>query len=210
MRRTASEHIRVVAREYDGLAAIYDRRWDFYIEATTEETFSRLHLRDGLRLLEVACGTGRLLAKIRDRHPAVRSVGVDLSRGMLDAAARRTRSAQGLICGNVASLPFRTAGFDVVVCSNSFHFFPEPGVGLREMRRVLRPGGSLVLTDWCDDYLWCRLCDWYLRLADPAHVRMYGSRQCRDLLAGAGFRTQAMDRYRVSWLWGLMTLRARP
>jgi ubiquinone/menaquinone biosynthesis C-methylase UbiE len=55
-------------------------------------------------------------------------------------------------------LPLADATFDWVVCASSFHYFRQPQVALREMRRVLRPEGRLVLVDWCDDYLTCKLC----------------------------------------------------
>ena len=73
------------------------------------------------------------------------------------------------------------------------------------MLRVLRPGGQLVITDWCDDYLACRICDWYLRIFSAAHYRTYGVRQCRTLLERAGARGVAVQRYKINWLWGLMT-----
>ena len=49
-----------------------------------------------------------------------------------------------------------------MLCTNAFHIFPSPGAALAEMRRVLKPGGMLTLTDWCDDYLTCKLCSLWL------------------------------------------------
>ena len=70
-------------------------------------------------------------------------------------------------------------------------------------------GGWLVVTDWRDDYLACKVCDWVLRLVDPAHFRMYGMKQCQALLAEAGFHLDRAQRFKVDWLWGLLTHRAR-
>jgi hypothetical protein len=66
-----------------------------------------------------------------------------------------------------------------------------------------------VVTDWCDDYLFCKFCDLYLRWFDPAHSRMYGTQECWSVLEEAGFRVDRLERYRISWLWGLMTVKAR-
>ena len=89
-----------------------------------------------------------------------------------------------------------------------FHYIRQPLAALREMQRVLRRGGELVITDWCDDYLSCRLCDWYLRLFSPAHVKVYRERDCLRMLKETGHQDSRVERYRISWLWGLMTARA--
>jgi len=105
-------------------------------------------------------------------------------------------------------LPFDDASFDVVVSNSMFHYISQPASALREMRRVLRAGGTLVITDWCDDFLACRVCDWYLRLSNRAHWGIYSEQDCRQLLEQAEFRDLTIDRYRISWLCGLMTARA--
>jgi hypothetical protein len=71
--------------------------------------------------------------------------------------------------------------------------------------RCLRTGGALVITDWCDDYLACHVCDWYLRLFSPAHVKAYRERDFVRLLKEAGHLRADIERYKISWLWGLMT-----
>jgi ubiquinone/menaquinone biosynthesis C-methylase UbiE len=124
---------------------------------------------------------------------------------MLRVARDRLGDAVVLERGDAQSLPFPDARFDVVVCTNSFHYFRNPQRALGEMARVLRPNGRLVLTDWCDDYLACRLLDVWLRLFNRAHFRTYGQRQCRRLLEQAGFSVARIDRYKIDRFWGLMT-----
>lgn len=63
----------------------------------------------------------------------------------------------------------------------------------------------MVITDWCDDYLACRLCDLWLRVFDRAHFRTYGQEQCGRFVQQAGFTGVRVDRYKINWLWGLMT-----
>jgi ubiquinone/menaquinone biosynthesis C-methylase UbiE len=103
-----------------------------------------------------------------------------------------------------ARLPLPDAWFDWVVCANSFHYFRRPAAALAEMRRVLRPGGRLALVDWCDDYLTCKLCSWWLRWTDSAFFKTYTTGECRGLLRQAGFEVVQAERFRISWLWGLM------
>ena len=97
---------------------------------------------------------------------------------MLASARRKLGSVVDLREGWAESLPFETEQFDLVVSCNMFHYVSQPMTALREMKRVLRVGGQLVLTDWWDDYVACRVCDFYLRLFSPAHVKMYGGAEC--------------------------------
>lgn len=196
---------KAIREEYTRIAKSYDRRWASYISATTRETLRRLALRPGERLLDMGCGTGELVARIHQLSPAVRIFGADLAPAMLRQASEKVTRAAALIAADAVRLPFAAAVFDVVVSSSSFHYWPSPEAGLAEIQRVLRPGGRLVITDWCDDYLACRVCDITLRLIDPAHHRAYGTRACDRMLRDAGFREVQVERFRVSWLWGMMT-----
>lgn len=109
----------------------------------------------------------------------------------------------------VRRLPFPDGLFDHVICANSFHYFRTPVECLREMRRVMRPGGELVLVDWCDDYLVCKLCSLWLRLTDPAFYRTYSLAACEKLLHEADLEVRGRERFRIDWLWGLMRFTCR-
>jgi len=198
-----------VTREYGELAPHYEERWAFYVAATVRETLRRLPLGPGQRLLDVGCGTGALLRAALAAQPTASLTGVDLSPEMLAMARRQLPDPVDLRVAPAHALPLSDDSFDVVVTTSAFHFFPSPEAALAEMRRVLRPGGALVITDWCDDYLSCRICDRILRRFSPAHVRTYGSAEIADLLAAAGFEEVIVEPYKISWLWGMMTASAR-
>ena len=97
----------------------------------------------GPRLLDVGCGTGHHLARYRQQGFEV--VGVDGSEEML-AHARAANPGVPLHCADLENLPFSDAGFDVVLAIEVLRYLPEPAVALREMARVLRPGGVIVAT----------------------------------------------------------------
>lgn len=194
-----------IPREYDRLAPRYDRRWRSYLAGTLDAVMGSLDLRGDERLLDVACGTGELERRLLARWPGLHVVGIDLSRGMLDYAAKKAFGTQvAWLCAKSSQLPIADGEFDVAICANSFHYFRAPEQALREMRRILRPNGMLVLVDWCDDYLSCRLCSLWLRMTDPAFGRMYGIESLRCLLAAADLPIERADHFRVGWIWGMM------
>ncbi len=195
-------------RKYGRLAREYESRWSFYVEATVRETLERLSVRAGDRILDVACGTGFLLSTLAERGPDLELTGVDPTPEMVEVASRRLGPAARLVLGRAEALPFAADRFDVVVTTNSFHYFRQPAAALAEMRRVLEPGGRLVITDWCDDFLACRVYDRVLSVVSRAHQHTYGEVRCRAALEEASFSAVRVDRYKINWLWGLMTATA--
>ncbi|MGH7549896.1 MAG: class I SAM-dependent methyltransferase [Gemmatimonadota bacterium] len=194
-----------VRRRYDRLADVYDRRWAAYVEASVRETLRRTDLREGDAVLDVGCGTGTLLEVVAGRVPGARLVGVDLSPAMLGVARRKLGDRGSLVAAEAGHLPFPDRRFDLVLSSSALHYWPDPAAGLAEIARVLEPGGRVTITDWCDDYLACRIVDFLLRILEPAHHRAYDTQACEGLLRGAGFSEIRVDRYKIDRLWGLMT-----
>ncbi|HEV3339609.1 MAG TPA: methyltransferase domain-containing protein [Pirellulales bacterium] len=194
-----------VRRSYDDLAPSYDARWRKYIDATLALAMEPLELTGHERVLDVACGTGELELRLLGRWPALRVAGIDISSRMLRHAAEKGTGAS-LLAAESHRLPFGEGTFDVVISANAFHYFRRPEESLAEMRRVLRPAGRLVLVDWCDDYLSCKLCSVWLRWTDPAFHRTYSRRACRQMLGQSGFVVETTLNRRIDWLWGLMCL----
>jgi ubiquinone/menaquinone biosynthesis C-methylase UbiE len=194
-----------VVAEYARAAGEYDAKWAFYVEATTRETLRRMPMHAGARVLDVGCGTGELLRRLRARYPAAALAGLDPVPQMLEVAKSKLSGSEDLRIGYADNLPWTAGSFDTVVSCNMFHYITHPVAALREMARVLRPGGTIVLTDWCDDYLACRVCNLYLRLTNRAFYKTYRQKECLALLRQAGFRNIGLERYKISWLWGLMT-----
>ena len=201
---TARRRDRAVEK-YDRLADEYDRRWSFYIQETIRHTLERLLLVPRHRVLDVGCGTGVLLKALARSVPGASLCGVDPAPAMVEVARERLGRSARLVLGTAEELPFAREEFDLVVSTNALHYFPRPLQALSEVSRVLRPGGKAVVTDWCDDYLACKVCNLGLRLFSNAHVRTYGRDDCRRLLEGASFASVQVESYKINWLWGLMT-----
>lgn len=195
-------------REYARLAPHYDERWSFYIRRSAEETLRRIGPQSPGAVLDVGCGTGYLLSEMAAAWPGAILTGIDPSPEMLDRAARRLAGRSSLVVGSADALPFAPASIDLIVSTSAFHYIRAPLDALSEMHRVLRPGGRVLLTDWCDDYLACRVCDIVLRLFSRAHFRTYGVASCQRLFAESGFGEVTIERYKIDWLWGMMTAKA--
>ena len=196
--------------EYGRDAARYDTRWADYLCRTTRAVLDRLDAQPGERILDVGCGTGLLLERLRLEVPDVRLVGVDPVPEMLTIARRRLPMPATADLREAAAerLPFADRSFDAVVSASVFHYVRRPETALAEMRRVLRPGGRLVLTDWSGDFLTCRLIGVYLRLRRRALHRIYRRQELRRLLAGVGFKSVDIELYRAGWCWGMWLARA--
>ncbi|MGW5716562.1 class I SAM-dependent methyltransferase [Amycolatopsis sp. NPDC003865] len=114
---------------------------------------SRIHAVDqvlrghpGGALLDVGCGPGMMVRHLRESRPAEFSVtGCDRSAAMVDAARRNAGQAADFTVGDIEELPFLDGGFDIVLAMGVLEYVDVP-LALREIARVLRPGGLAVVT----------------------------------------------------------------
>jgi ubiquinone/menaquinone biosynthesis C-methylase UbiE len=102
------------------------------------------HAPRGARVLDVGCGTGRLLDAVQQSYPV--AVGVDVSSQML-AEAKCLRPGPLFVCAVAEQLPFASGAFDAVTATLSIRHWQDPGCGVRELARVLSPDGVLVIAD---------------------------------------------------------------
>ncbi|MGW0965907.1 class I SAM-dependent methyltransferase [Streptomyces sp. NPDC002516] len=108
---------------------------------------ARMRLRAGDRVLDAGCGTGRALSPLRAAvGDAGVVVGADLTLAMLEAAVRAGRDREGrLLLADVTALPLRAESLDAVFAAGLVAHLPNPDANLRELARVVRPGGTLAL-----------------------------------------------------------------
>ena len=99
----------------------------------------------GRRILDAGCGSGPLFAALRDRGAIV--TGFDKSAGMLELARRRLGDDADLQVADLGRpLPFPDGAFDDVIASLVLHYLEDWGPALAELRRVLKPGGRLIVS----------------------------------------------------------------
>jgi len=145
--KTYRQRVHALAERYSREAEAYRTLW-----APALLTMIRAHLEQletsGIRLaLDVGTGVGTALPELRRRFAPATVMGVDRAMGMLACVPRDEVRA----CMDASALGFANRVFDLVVMAFVLFHLPEPSHGLLEARRVLRPGGLLVLTTWEDD-----------------------------------------------------------
>lgn len=144
--------------EFEAWANSYDRSLlNHFLFRPAYETFLETILRtraenDSFCVLDIGCGTGTFAAMLAAVRPRAVIVGLDYAEAMAQTAAEKARQARAadrvsFVRGDSEHLPFGDGQFDFVTCSNSFHHYPHQEACVCEMRRVLRPGGRLILID---------------------------------------------------------------
>lgn len=160
-----------------------------------------------VRVLDVACGTGRTLAQLATAHPKLRYHGVDLSPFYVQAARELLAGVDNVavLAENAESLPFVDNHFDVVTSVYLFHELPLPARRrvLAEMFRVLRPGGLLVLQDSAQPSESPVIAEVLAQFPRDFHEPFYDDylkHDLGDLATDAGFELESVDPVMVAKL----------
>ncbi|GHO78569.1 hypothetical protein KSD_63400 [Ktedonobacter sp. SOSP1-85] len=117
----------------------------------TDWTLELLDIQPTDTVLEVGFGAGRGIMLAAAKASAGHVMGIDLSETMVQVAAKRNAQAirAGRVVlkqGDIATLPFEDQQFDKIMTIHTFYFWPEPSQIVQELRRVLRPGGKMIVT----------------------------------------------------------------
>ena len=150
-------------------------------------------------VLDVACGPGLLTCAFASvvRH----AVGIDITPAMLQQA-RKAQQQHGLEnvtwqLGDVSSLPFPDKHFSIVACRFVFHHLLEPLAVLKEMKRVCKLGGRVVVADMAPRPEKAATLNAMERLRDPSHARAMPVAELQSLFAQAGLPEPRIDHYRL-------------
>lgn len=188
---------RRLADSFNALAATYDQL--HFLKVSAARLMEHASLPEGSRVLDVATGTGVIaLAAAARVGPTGRVVGIDLAPEML-ARARKKLAETGFghvefRVGDTERLEFPDRSFDVVLCSSSLFFVPDMPAAVREWRRVLSPGGTVVFSSYELSFLqplrglWAECLRRHGANAGVLPIdRLAESGACETLLNEAGF-----------------------
>lgn len=194
----ATKHREKDVERFDQWASTYEHSW------LQRAFFDRAHqatlalaaniVREPVSILDVGCGTGKLLRRAATYWPEAHLIGVDPANGMIEMAKRLTPNAT-FSTGMAEALPLQDASVDLALSTISFHHWQDQAAGIREIARVLRPGGYFLLVD-------ASFPDWLVRVFRLK--RFHSPTQMRTLFIQAGFHVQAQQM--LTWRRWLATI----
>jgi ubiquinone/menaquinone biosynthesis C-methylase UbiE len=208
------------ARYYNTLWRTYTRRTLAEVQAAID--FSALYgipqrLGRSPRVLDVACGTGVLLKWLCEHIPGVEAYGVDASADMLEQAGAALKDQPHVHleraevgAGETAHLPYAPGTFDLITFTNAMHDLLEPAATLRGLKRLLAPGGQLVMEDFArrePPFPW-KAFEWVLRRAEGGQVHAFTLDEVQSLCEQTGLRVSCSKAFQVNRLWRAWVLRA--
>lgn len=176
-----SKHRPLDVELFERLGPTYERSWmqqrlfDPVHTAVLQQAASRFKPES---VLDIGCGSGRLLRKAHDYWPEAQLCGVDPAQKMLEVARQLTPEACFYL-GSGEALPLPDASVDLALSTISFHHWHDQAAGVREVARVLRAGGAFLLADFT-------LPPWLAWLP-----RVHSAAQMRALFEQAGLAVQA-------------------
>ena len=191
---------------FDRWAINYDNgRISEWFQYTQELAIAKLKLKSDAQVLDVGCGTGYAVLRLASLLSEGKACGIDVSTEMVAKASAKVPNVLlqrvEFVQANSDCIPYAENQFSHVLCTNSFHHYPEPIHCLGEMRRVLKPGGQIVILENAPDLSWyTQAWDWVLRLTEKGHIRYYTSVELGEFVKEAGFERATLCHLRNEFL----------
>jgi ubiquinone/menaquinone biosynthesis C-methylase UbiE len=193
-----TKHREKDVERFEQWASTYENSWlqraffDRAHQATLALAAGIVH--QPVSVLDVGCGTGKLLRRATTYWPEAQLIGVDPANGMIEMAKRLTPNAT-FFTGMAEALPLEDASVDLALSTSSFHHWQDQAAGIREIARVLRPGGYFVLVD-------ASFPDWLVRVFRMK--RFHSPAQLQTLFIQAGLHVQMQQT--LAWRRWLATV----
>jgi ubiquinone/menaquinone biosynthesis C-methylase UbiE len=204
-------------RQDEYVAGEFDRQASHYDDSLTVGSFQRraqalvvneMQIAKGMHILDLGCGTGTATLEIASRLEGTgKVVGLDLSEKMLGEAGRKLAELGytnvEFVLGKASALGHE-ARFDYVLSTNAFHHFGDKEGVFSQVWRSLKPGGTFLVQDICDDFVLMRALDLLGKIGERAHIGSTTSPGLRELLASVGFVDVEVQVQKLNWFWGIM------
>ena len=191
---TDAQYKALSIREFSKAAKVYETDYAGVYRMCRKDypdVLAELEKEDFTDLLDCGCGTAPMLTLLQKKYPEKHYTGIDLTPEMIEVAKAKNMPGVELIVGDCEKLPFPDSSFDVVICCQSFHHYPNVQDFFGSVYRVLRPGGRLILRDmtaktsvvrWLFNYVEVPL----VNLTGHGDVHVYSTEEVRELCRREG------------------------
>lgn len=160
-----------------------------------------IQFRPEIKILDLSCGTGELLQTLyRKSKGTVKLYGLDISEDMLQKSRHKLPPEIILVQGDVHHLPFDNEEFDYVLCTEAFHHYHSQNRVVREMRRVLKHDGKIIIVDV---NFFLSPIHWLFQKLEPGCVKINSKKEIRLLFKNNRFQ---MIKQKRNFLFAIMTI----
>ena len=197
MARSDREYKALSISEFTKAAAMYESSSAGVYETCKKdypEIIEILKEREFDTLLDAGCGPAPLIALLAGMYPEKHFTGIDLTLAMIEKAKEKDLANAEFVVGDCENLPFEDNSFDVIVCCESFHHYPNPQDFFSSVQRCLKPGGILFLRDYAVDGFAAWLVNHLMmplaNLAGHGDVGVYSKKELFTMCEKAGLSVE--------------------
>ncbi|MBU4376715.1 MAG: methyltransferase domain-containing protein [Candidatus Omnitrophica bacterium] len=184
------------SKRFDDWSKKYDRSLlQFLIFRRSHNMFISNIVHDSrhINILDVGCGTGEFAMKLKSYKKDASVYGLDISSDMIRAAKAKFNGEIDFRVADVEHMPYEDNQFDYLTCSHSFHHYPHKKKAVREMHRILKNKGKIMIIDGCKDNLLGRVIFDVIVKAHEGDVHHLHSSQFARILEESGFKNVTQE-----------------
>ncbi|MBQ9603959.1 MAG: class I SAM-dependent methyltransferase [Firmicutes bacterium] len=198
---TAQEYKNLSIKEFSKAAKVYETdRAGVYKMCKKDypDILAELEKEPFNDLLDCGCGTAPVISLLTEKYPEKHYTGIDLTPEMIKAAKAKKLDNTVFVLGDCENLPFEENSFDVVICSQSFHHYPNPQDFFNSVYKVLCPNGRLILRDMTAP----EPVRWFMNtvempiinLTGHGDVKVYGKKDVQKFCDNSGLKMELFER----------------
>ncbi|MBQ7265354.1 MAG: class I SAM-dependent methyltransferase [Firmicutes bacterium] len=197
---TAQEYKDLSIKEFTRAAKVYETdRAGIYKMCKKDypDILAELEKEPFNDLLDCGCGTAPVITLLTEKYPKKHYTGIDLTPEMIKAAKAKKLDNTVFVLGDCENLPFEENSFDTVICSQSFHHYPNPQNFFNSVYKVLKPNGRLILRDMTasDPVRWfINMVELPIaNLTGHGDVKIYGKKDVKGFCNNSGLKMELFE-----------------
>ncbi len=150
-----------------------------FVEGMYASLVNEIQKSENGKILDVGCGNGNLFNLLPDGKYEL--YGIDFSQNMIDEAEKNCKAPATFAVADAEELPFEEGTFDIIVCNASFHHYIHPDAVLKEMHRVLKCSGKLIIGDPYVPGFARPLINVLIKFSEKGDYHFYGFNEMQEL-----------------------------